>query len=120
MALEGAVSRLIYTLDELKQKIAPIARKYAISTVWVFGSYARGEARVDSDVDVLIKREGSTIRGLMIGALYDDLEQSLMKRIDLVTEESLREKAERARSPWFIRRVFRERVSVYESDRPPA
>jgi len=116
MALEGVVSRLIYTLDELKQIIAPIARKYAIPTVWIFGSYARGEAREDSDVDVLIMREGSQIRGLMIGALYDDLEQSLMKRIDLVTEESLREKSERERSPWFIRNVYQERVPVYESN----
>jgi len=105
---------LVYTLNELKEKITPIAQKYGIPAVYLFGSYARGEADDSSDVDVLFKREGSKIRGLMLGALYEELEKSLEKSVDLVTEEALREKAERERSPWFIRNVFRERIAIYE------
>ena len=105
---------MVYTIEELKQKIEPIARKYDIPAVYLFGSYARGEADDKSDVDVLFQREGSAIHGLMIGALYEDLQESLGKNLDLVTEESLREKAERERSPWFIRNVFRERIPIYE------
>ena len=107
---------MVYSIEELKQIITPIARKYHIPAVYLFGSYARGDATEDSDVDVLIQREGSIIRGLMIGELYGDLEQSLMKNIDLVTEESLRDKAERERSPWFIRNVFQERIQIYERE----
>jgi predicted nucleotidyltransferase len=105
---------MVYTIEELKSIIAPIALKYQIPAVYLFGSYARGDATEDSDVDVLFRRQGSTIRGIMIGAFYGELEEGLKKGVDLVTEESLREKAERARSPWFIRNVLRERIPIYE------
>jgi predicted nucleotidyltransferase len=105
---------LIYTIEDLRRIIAPLAEKYEIPAVYLFGSYARGDADDDSDVDVLIQREGSRIRGLMLGAFYEELEEGLNKGIDLVTEESLREEAELVRSPWFIRNVFRERVPIYE------
>jgi len=40
----------------------------------LFGSYVRDEATDSSDVDILIDREGSAIRGLVdLGALYNDL-----------------------------------------------
>ena len=42
----------VYTLEEIAERIAPVARKYNIPKVYVFGSYARGEADPDSDVDL--------------------------------------------------------------------
>ena len=36
---------MVYTVDELKKIVAPIAEKYQLPAVYVFGSYARGEAR---------------------------------------------------------------------------
>ena len=45
---------MIYSLGELKRIIEPIASKYDISLVYLFGSYARGEATDSSDVDILI------------------------------------------------------------------
>ena len=35
---------MVYTLEQLREKITPIAEKYRIPAVYVFGSYARGEA----------------------------------------------------------------------------
>ena len=52
LAKEG--SGLIYTIDELKQKIVPIAARYNLPAVYLFGSYARNEATEESDVDILI------------------------------------------------------------------
>ena len=43
---------MILSIDEIRDKIRPICEKYKIEKVWLFGSYARGEAREDSDVDV--------------------------------------------------------------------
>ena len=105
---------MLYTLDEIGARIAPIAQKYDISAMYLFGSYARGDATEDSDIDLLFPRQGSNIRGLMFGALYDDLQIALGKKIDLVTEESLSDPEERKRSPWFIRNIMLERVAIYE------
>ena len=81
---------MIYTLDDLRERIAPIARKYQIPAVYLFGSYARNEASDNSDVDILIDREGSTIRGMFdMGGLYAELQSSIGKNVDLVTLQSL-------------------------------
>ena len=90
---------MVYTLDEIEQKIAPIAQKYDISAVYIFGSYARGEANDNSDVDLLFQRKGSKIAGIMIGALYEDLRESLGKGLDLVTTETLEQEYTKERTP---------------------
>jgi len=105
---------MTYTLNEISARVAPIAEKYGISYMYLFGSYARGEATEDSDIDFLFPREDSSVRGLQFGALYDELQTALGKGIDLVTEESLANPDERRRSPWFIENIMRERVNIYE------
>jgi predicted nucleotidyltransferase len=104
---------MVYTLEELEQKIAPIARKYDIPAVYIFGSYARGEATDDSDVDVLIQRKGSKIIGIMIGALYEDLSESLGKPLDLVTTETLEQECTKERTPWFVDNLLKEKRLLY-------
>jgi predicted nucleotidyltransferase len=105
---------MTYTLSEISARVAPIAIKYNISTMYLFGSYARGDATEESDIDLLFPRRGSKVRGLIFGALYDDLQTALGKGIDLVTEESLADPEERKRSPWFIRNIMNEKVMIYE------
>jgi predicted nucleotidyltransferase len=106
---------LIYTIEELKQKIAPIARRYDIPAVYVFGSYARNEATENSDVDVLIDRKGSKIVSLFdLGALYNDLDEELGIGLDLITEDSLLQDDVKRRTPWFLENIQKERVAVYE------
>ena len=101
---------MIYTLDELREKIKPIAEKYEIPAVYIFGSYARGEATEDSDVDVLFDGRSPKLRGMMIGALYSDLEDSLQKQLSLVEEAALKRPRARER---FVSNVYRERVKIY-------
>ena len=110
------VSRMVYTLDELKQKIAPIARKYEIPAVWIFGSYARGDATEASDVDVLIDGRTPTLKSLFdLGSLYDDLHQSFKKNLDLLKLETISTDEAWEESPWLIRNIYDERVKVYEA-----
>nr|WP_285017259.1 nucleotidyltransferase domain-containing protein [Lactococcus garvieae] len=40
-------------MKKLQKKVAPIAKNYNLKEVYLFGSYARGEAREDSDIDLL-------------------------------------------------------------------
>ena len=44
---------MIFTIEEIKHHVKPVAEKYALRAVYVFGSYARNEADSESDVDNL-------------------------------------------------------------------
>ena len=69
---------MIYSIYEIQQRIAPVAKQYGVKAVFLFGSYARGEAREDSDIDLLVDTSGTNLRSLLsLGALYCDLEAAL-------------------------------------------
>ncbi len=78
-----------YTLEEIKARITPVAEKYRLASVYLFGSSARGDATAASDVDLLVDLSGSIIRGLNFVLLYDDLKEVLGLPVDLVTMDSL-------------------------------
>ncbi|MCD8395770.1 MAG: nucleotidyltransferase domain-containing protein [Lachnospiraceae bacterium] len=106
---------MIYTLDELKSRVNPVAKKYQLKAVYLFGSYARNEATEESDVDILVDRQGSIIRGLFeMGGLYNDLKESVGKEIDLVTTQMLEQKSTQERTPWFVDNLKEEMVKIYE------
>lgn len=78
----------IYTIDEIKKIVSPIAKAHGIKRIYLFGSYARGEATPTSDIDFRIDK--GNIKGLFaLGSLYADLEEAINVPIDLLTTESL-------------------------------
>lgn len=105
---------MIYSVDDLAQKIAQVAKKYNIPAVYIFGSYARGEATDESDVDVLIQVQGSIIKGWLLGGVYEDLRLSLGKDLDLVTMEALEHESTVQQTPWFVENVRSEMMKIYE------
>ena len=106
---------MVYTMDELMKKVKPIAEKHELNTVYIFGSYARNEADENSDVDIMINREGSKIRSLWdMGGLYNDIKEELEKEFDLITEESLQQDDVKNRTPWFFETVHKDKVMIYE------
>lgn len=48
---------MIYTAEEIRRRIIPVAVRYRWKAVYLFGSYARGEATDESDIDLLIDTE---------------------------------------------------------------
>ncbi len=78
----------IYTLDEIRECIVPIAKEYGVEKVYLFGSYARGDATEQSDLDFRIDK-GKIRSYFVLGGLYNRLSDALSKPIDLVTTESL-------------------------------
>ena len=80
---------MIYTLDEIKKCVCPVIQKYNIPAMYLFGSYARGEATEESDLDFLVDTTGTNLTSLLaLGALYCDLEEVFHKDIDLITVRS--------------------------------
>ena len=104
---------MVYTLDEIRKIITPIAVRYKLKAVYVFGSYARGEAREDSDVDLLVDCTGSGMVGLAYGGLYSDLAEALGKSINMVTIQSLEQPAFSESDIKFREAVRQERREVY-------
>lgn len=78
------ISSGVLTIKQIKQLIKPVISKYQIDEVFLFGSYARGEARSDSDVDIYCSR--GKIRSLYdLSDFKEDLENALGKNVDVVT-----------------------------------
>ena len=101
-------------LRRISQQITPIAKKHNLKSVYIFGSYARDEATENSDVDILIDREGSDVRSVFqISALYNELKESIGKDIDLVTLQSLKQVSTIKNNSDFITNIIKERVKVY-------
>lgn len=108
---------MIYTISEIKKCIEPIAEKYRLKAVYLLGSYARGEASDDSNIDILIDREGSTIKSAFdMGGLYEDLSSYLGKEIGLITLQTLEQKHTQERSALFIQEVRSEMIKIWGED----
>lgn len=75
-----------YTIEEIRRKIIPIAEKYGVNKLWIFGSYARGEADSDSDIDILIER--GKIRGMQYFGFVLELETEFKCHVDVVVTGS--------------------------------
>lgn len=99
-----------YSVDEIRKIIAPIAKQHGVDRVYLFGSYARGEATEQSDIDLFI--DASSIRGLFaMGGLYADLEDALQKQLDIVTAKSLKYNTDTR----FVSNIKKDRVLLYEA-----
>ena len=77
----------ILTLEEIKKKAIPILKKNDVEFAGIFGSYARGEAKPESDVDILIRYNPNDKKTLLdLVGLQDDLKKALRTQADVVTE----------------------------------
>ncbi len=78
-------------LKDRREDILRIAAQHGAHNVRVFGSVARGEARPDSDVDLLVEWEAG--RSLLdLGGLLMDLQTLLGREVDVVTDKGLRDR----------------------------
>ena len=77
-------------LEVPREHIADLCRRYGIRELAVFGSAARGDARPDSDIDVLVEFEPSARIGFIaLSQLTHDLEALLGRRVDVGTKRGL-------------------------------
>lgn len=70
------------------EKIIPVLKKHDVVRAGLFGSFARGEARRKSDVDILIEFDGK--RSLLdLARLEIELENKLKKKVEVLTYNSI-------------------------------
>ncbi len=96
--------KTILNFRDIKKKVSDLGFQYGAERIFLFGSYARGEATVDSDIDLRIDR--GSIKGWALGGLLMDLEASLNKKVDLLTTGSLDNS--------FLEAIKSEEVLLYE------
>jgi predicted nucleotidyltransferase len=73
-----------------REQILRLARQHGVTKVRVFGSMARGDARPDSDVDLLVE-VGAEPSAWFPGGLVADLEELLGRKVQIITERGLDE-----------------------------
>ena len=100
-----------YTIDEIANKVQPIAEAYDIDKIYLFGSYARGEATDESDIDMYV--EFSKPLGLRYCSFISDIEECLGKCVDIITKDALYNPATLQNNQQLIQRISEERKSIY-------
>lgn len=76
------MDKQILTLEKITSLVKPIAQKYGVKEIYLFGSYARGEATQNSDLDFLVFG-GDNFKLTLIFALAEDLRKVLQKDVDV-------------------------------------
>lgn len=96
---------MYHSIDEIKVKTSHIAKEYGIRRMGLFGSYARGEAADDSDVDLYIEK-GKLSSLIQYFQFVHELEQTLQCHVDVVTTE-IEDKR-------FLSKIMKEGIILYE------
>ena len=78
------INPCVLTIKQIRERIKPIMAKHNINEVYLFGSYARGEANRDSDVDIYCAN-GDVDTLWKLSSFCDELEDALGKKVDVVT-----------------------------------
>lgn len=99
------MSEKILSFDEIFTLVKPVAEHYRIEKIYLFGSYARGEATEDSDLDFLVLG-GKNFKLTRIFALAEDLREIFRKNVDVFEVNELNLNSD------FYNVVMKERVLV--------
>lgn len=100
---ENATSMVLKT-ETIKEAVSNICSQYRVSACYLFGSYAKGKARSDSDIDLMIVSE---LEGIEYYQLLGDLENRLKKKIDLIRLETAIQNVK------LMNEILKEGVKIY-------
>lgn len=99
------MSKDVLTLEMIADTVKPIAAKYQVEAIYLFGSYAREEATAESDLDFLVFG-GESFRKTFIFALAEDLRKAFNKAVDVFEIDEVE------RDSLFYDTIMRERKLV--------
>jgi predicted nucleotidyltransferase len=94
----------IYNINEIRNIITPIAQMHGVERAYLFGSYARGEATADSDIDLHIEK-GKVTDLFLLAEFNDALQEKLGVKVDVLTSGAL--------SDDFFNEIRKEEVMLY-------
>ena len=95
----------IYTIDELKKKIEPVAYEYGVKKMTLFGSYARDEASYISDVDFHLIDTIDLWGYFKLCGFKQKLEEVLGVSVDVLTTGSMDDE--------ILKEVVKDEVLIY-------
>ena len=91
-------------IADIQRTVADLGKQYGTERIFLFGSFARGDAAADSDIDLRIDK--GKIRGLFaLSGFRLALEECLGRKVDLLTSDSL--------DAEFLARIKSEEVLLY-------
>lgn len=88
-------------MEKIKPEIVKLLKKHKVVRAGIFGSYARGDQKKNSDIDILIEFDGSL---LDLVKLEREIARKMKKKIDLLTYESI--------SPYLKSKIMKEQIKV--------
>lgn len=98
------------SLADLKSVARAVCERHPVARLELFGSQAAGRMRPDSDVDLLVEFLPDSKPGLLeMGALQDELEQQLGRRVDLLSRRAV----EKSRNAYRRRSILARPVTLY-------
>lgn len=95
----------VFTIKDIINAVKPIAEKYGVKEIYLFGSYARGEADENSDLDFLVFG-GENFKLTMIFALAEELREVLKKDVDVFEINEINKDSD------FYNTIMKERLLV--------
>lgn len=96
---------MIYSLNDIKHIVQSVAAQYNVDAIYLFGSYARGEATEESDLDFLVFG-GNDFKLTNIFALAEDLREAFDKPVDVFEIHEVNAESE------FYNAIMKERLCV--------
>ena len=99
------MDKQILTTEDINRFVRPIAEKYHVKEIYLFGSYARGEADENSDLDFLVFG-GKNFKLTMIFSLAEDLREVLNKKVDVFEISEINQDSD------FYKTIMKERILV--------
>lgn len=93
------------TIGEIHYAVVGLAEEYGASKVSLFGSYARGDQKPDSDIDILLEK--GAIKGMQVLDFQEDLSHALGRPVDVVTTAGASER--------FLEKIAKDAVTLYEA-----
>jgi predicted nucleotidyltransferase len=107
---DGNMSLMSLRLTDIARMLEPAFTSNSVKKAAVFGSFARGEQNIDSDIDLVVEFSGNASL-LELGGLFEDVREIIGKDVDIITYRSLESK-----SGVFSANVMRDARVIYEAD----
>lgn len=103
---------LLEDLNIDQRRLAELCERYGVARLEVFGSFSRGDAKEESDLDLLVTFDPECKVGLEIVSLQDELESLFGRPVDLLTRFSV----EHSPNKYFRQFALRKTERIYERD----
>ena len=92
-------------IDMIKKTIYPIGKQYGVKRIYLFGSFAKGTADANSDIDLLIEK-GRPLSLLKLSSMRQDAEEAFSRSVDLLTTAGIEDS--------FYKEIAGTEVLIYE------